>query len=139
MSTSSKSANEASMLLQKAARGAGFGVAQARDFGIAAALHLYASRSEGDLIDALTHSVGPITTLPAMMDDLLDPTSDGCGVFTGLALSYFQTATARPAIGRIVMSYGLNAHLNTLAAKTYVPASDASRLAGAGAGLTDND
>jgi len=139
MSTSSKSANEASMLLQKAARGAGFGVAQARDFGIAAALHLYASRSEGDLIDALNDSVGPITTLPAMMDHLLDPTSDGCGVFTGLALSYFQTATARTATGRIGMSDGLNAHLNTLAAKTYVPASDASRLAGAGAGLTDND
>ena len=29
--------------------------------------------------------------------------------------------------------------LDTLAAKTYVPASEASRLAGAGAGLTDND
>lgn len=29
--------------------------------------------------------------------------------------------------------------LETLAAKTYVPASDASRLAGAGAGLSDND
>lgn len=29
--------------------------------------------------------------------------------------------------------------LRTLAARTYVPSSDASRLAGAGAGLTDND
>jgi hypothetical protein len=30
-------------------------------------------------------------------------------------------------------------HLESLAAKTYVPASEASRVAGAGAGLTDND
>ena len=139
MSASSRSANETSMLLQKAARGAGFGVAQSRDFGTAAAFHLYTSRSEGDLIHALNNPIGSITTLPAMMDDLLDPTSDGCGVFTGLALSYFQIATAHPAIGRIVMSDRLNAHLNKLAAKTYVPASYASRLAGAGAGLTDND
>jgi hypothetical protein len=139
MSASSKSANEASMLLQKAARGAGFGVAQARDFGTAAALHLYTSRSEAELIDALNDPGGPIITLPAMMDDLLDPTSNGFGVFIGLALSYFQMATARPAIGRIFMSDAFNAYLSTLAAKTYVPASEASRLAGAGAGLTDND
>ena len=34
---------------------------------------------------------------------------------------------------------GLWAKLNALAAKTYVPSNEESRLAGAGAGLTDND
>ncbi len=39
----------------------------------------------------------------------------------------------------VTVSEQLWQKLNDYAAKTYVPASDASRLAGAGAGLTDND
>lgn len=44
-----------------------------------------------------------------------------------------------PVATSVTVSDLLWDQLNTLAAKTYVPATEASRLAGAGAGLTDND
>lgn len=45
----------------------------------------------------------------------------------------------KPAIGAIEISDKIWSVLSEYAAKTYVPATEASRLAGAGAGLTDND
>lgn len=52
------------------------------------------------------------------------------------------TATQNPQkvqAKRLTVSDQILADLGVLAAKTYVPETDASRLAGAGAGLTDND
>ncbi len=46
---------------------------------------------------------------------------------------------AAAAEGPVHLSPDLLARLDALVSRTYVPASDASRLAGAGAGLTDND
>ncbi|MFT5065698.1 MAG: hypothetical protein ACJAXK_002221 [Yoonia sp.] len=46
---------------------------------------------------------------------------------------------AVPMAAAVTVSGHLWAYLNDFAARTYVPATDASRLAGAGAGLTDND
>lgn len=48
-------------------------------------------------------------------------------------------APVPPTASAITVSGQLWTYLSDLAARTYVPASDASRLAGAGAGLTDND
>lgn len=50
-----------------------------------------------------------------------------------------RPAPVTPKASAVTVSAQLWAHLSDLAARTYVPASDASRLAGAGAGLTDND
>lgn len=44
-----------------------------------------------------------------------------------------------PMAAAVTVSGHLWTYLGGLAARTYVPATDASRLAGAGAGLTDND
>jgi len=46
---------------------------------------------------------------------------------------------AIPMAAAVTVSGHFWAYLDGLAALTYVPATDASRLAGAGAGLTDND
>ena len=48
-------------------------------------------------------------------------------------------APPAPIVGPAVVSGQLWQILADFAAKTYVPASEASRMAGAGAGLTDND
>lgn len=45
----------------------------------------------------------------------------------------------RPSIGRVFLDEALYAHLSELAARTHVPATQETRLSGAGAGLTDND
>lgn len=50
-----------------------------------------------------------------------------------------DAAPPAPVVGPAVVSDQLWQTLADFAAKTYVPASEASRMAGAGAGLTDND
>lgn len=44
-----------------------------------------------------------------------------------------------PQVSRADLSQDVYQRLNTLACKTYAPATEASRISGAGAGLTDND
>ncbi len=56
-----------------------------------------------------------------------------------LTLTRSDTPVAAPAVQAVTVSQALWDALGDLAAKTYVPATEASRLAGAGAGLTDND
>jgi hypothetical protein len=51
----------------------------------------------------------------------------------------FPPTTTPTPQGPVHLPPDLLARLDALGARTYVPASDASRLAGAGAGLTDND
>ena len=58
---------------------------------------------------------------------------------TDLILTPASDAPAMPRAGSVTVSDQLWVFLSDLAAKTYVPATEASRLAGAGAGLTDND
>lgn len=50
-----------------------------------------------------------------------------------------QAAPAIPFVRPVFVSDQLWQVFNDYAAKTYVPATEASRIAGAGAGLTDND
>ena len=50
-----------------------------------------------------------------------------------------RDAPAAPLVGHVTVPSIVWENLRNLADETYVPASDASRIAGAGAGLNDND
>lgn len=158
---------EITALASKAARGAGAPAWQAARFGQAAALHLRHGRPATELGEALTSLPdGPAMDLPLALDAALATEAPEAEVMAdappGLLQSYIDalpcraTATPgeagvwqlsidrgapreRPAPGRISCSDALIAQMTALAEKTYVPETDASRAAGAGAGLTDND
>ena len=158
------SANELSATCQKAARGAGFPMAQTQSFATAALRHIGVERPEDEIAKALIHNDdSPILTLPVLLDHALikgRATLQG-GLTPDLALSYAETSPWKmqiiragraihltcdghradriPLPERLTISDTLWAHLQRLAAKTYVPATEASRLSGAGAGLSDND
>ena len=156
-------------LAGKAARGAGAPAQQAVRFGQAAAVHLMAGRSPDALTVALDLlPEGPILAYPLALDQAIcTAKSNGSARITSvpqdaLMDSYIQTVpflaraestedngwtlivdftTPRPrqATGRITGCDRLVARMTELAARTFVPESENSRLAGAGAGLTDND
>ena len=156
-------------LAAKAARGAGAPPAQAADFGRAAACHLTAGRLVNDLTSALNMlPTGPILELPLalrrILTDYQDKTATGSlsvKNYPQLVQSYIDflpfahvqsqegdlltltldlgTRTKRQAAARIDLPDDLAVTLNQLAARTFVPETEASRTAGAGAGLTDND
>ncbi|WP_299679563.1 hypothetical protein [uncultured Roseobacter sp.] len=159
---------EVSALAAKAARGAGAPAGQAALFGQAAALHLQQGRGAGALAEALeTLPEGPIMDLPLVLQEALPVARSGGEidvVWAGdvaLAWSYLETmpyrcdvelerpgglkvrfsprSDARPRAQRISGCEELLHKMATLAAKTLVPDSAASRSGGAGAGLTDND
>ena len=159
------SANEVQALATKAARGGGAPAGQAASFGRAAVCHLMAGRSAQDLIAALAAlPTGPIVTLPVALAQVLE-TTDGSGTLLSdlpsLAQSYADTlpfaheiavmshgielsiqtdkAGPRSSVRRLDLPDDLLALWNDLAARILVPESEASRLGGAGAGLTDND
>ena len=124
--------NEIQMLAQKAARGGGAHPAQAAHFGRAVLYHLAAHRAPEDVLDALASlPAGPIQSLPFAPEA------------TPLGQSYMDAMAgpdARPNLPvRLTVAPDMLARLEALAQRTYVPATDASRSAGAGAGLTDND
>ncbi len=50
-----------------------------------------------------------------------------------------EAVIAPPSIARVDLPEGLYAHLADIAARTFVPATEETRLSGAGAGLNDND
>ena len=160
------SANEIAALAAKAARGAGAPPAQAAAFGQATTCHLAAGRDPGLLAQALDAlPLGPIAILPgALMRVLESATEDsatGTLPATGLTQSYAEaqpfaqvcTSTGqgfeitftltepadRPKPARLELPKDLAKKMQSLAARTYVPETEASRLSGAGAGLTDND
>jgi hypothetical protein len=153
-------------LSAKAARGARAPAGQATAFGRAVLRHLYAGRDINAIsaaLDALPS--GPIIELPQAFGRLAESAIEGqahgemprsdllfsyaeaqpyscrvemaAGVFT-LTLDLMQPATRHPS-QRIKVPDGLAKQMNDLAARTLVPESKASRLSGAGAGLTDND
>lgn len=163
------SANEVMTLAAKAARGAGAPPAQAADFGAAALRHLQAGREVDMLIDALKAlPSGPVIALPLVLMQILENSTDGIaegglepGSNATLIQSYldaqpFETQLenqagsfhitlfptklkAAPLMPRVDAPDDLLASFQSYAARILVPESDASRLSGAGAGLTDND
>ena len=161
----SRSSNEVMGLAAKAARGAGAPPAQAAQFGAAAAAHLGARREIDVLVAALSVLPdGPIMTLPLDIARIAETAQDGLA--TGVvaaddvplvasyvaALPYLawlgQRGTlaldlTKPAkrgtVQRIDLPDAIYREWCGLAARLLVPESDASRLSGAGAGLSDND
>ncbi|MGC1503965.1 MAG: hypothetical protein WA782_07455 [Sulfitobacter sp.] len=163
------SANEVMTLAAKAARGAGAPPAQATDFGIAALRHLQAGRDVQNLNDALTLLPdGPVLQLPLALLQMIenaagDSATGGFGqaARSDLALSYLDAqpyetkvetvdgkvqvtlflaqAKGAPVTSRVRLPDTLAATFLRYAARLLVPESEASRLLGAGAGLTDND
>ena len=152
------SVTEISALATKAARGAGAPAGQAARFGPVAARHMQAGRDAKVLtlaLDALP--CGPIIELPRTLDAALtraaplvqaDPLLQSYLDVLPFLATYqddsgrLEVDRQRPApvhTGRIRGYAALIAQMEQLAARTFVPDSAASREAGAGAGLTDND
>ena len=161
--------NEVSALAAKAARGAGAPPAQAVEFGRATALHLAKGRAEGDIRAALNAlPSGPILDVPLALQTVLSDRKEQAAQGhvpaanqMDLVCSYieclpfantYQRGTDRVVItldltkpaprvvpSRINLGLDLYYDMQTLAARTFVPETEASRLSGAGAGLTDND
>lgn len=156
------SANEVTALATKAARGAGADMGQAAAFGAACAGHLAADRDPAQIsaaLDALP--AGPIHHGPLVCRQAArgaDTVTLRANMPVDLARSYLETlpkpvtctllsstGDSHPAssgaekASRIDLPRDLLTHLNRLAQETYVPNTEASRAAGAGAGLTDND
>ena len=160
-----RSANEVMVLATKAARGAGAPPAQAAQFGAAAVVHLTAGRDIAALDAALAALPdGPIIELPLALTRIAESQVEG--IATGVldlagstlaqsyvaALSYaaalakdgtvhldFNRPAPRAMVQRIDLSEQRYTAWTAMAAALLVPESDASRLSGAGAGLTDND
>lgn len=148
-----RSANEISGLVLKAARGAGMPLGCAEELARAAP-HLAHS---GDL-PLVAELLNTPCTPPELIGDVL---SGGHAVLRAASLLDLEAAgrkaQAEPALpaaldsamravrqgkavaGPFAVGAELLARLEPLAAKTFVPETEASRLAGAGAGLTDND
>ncbi len=163
------SAAEVLALATKAARGGGAPPAQAARFGQVAALHLMAGRDPAllqaalealpggpilDLALAVDRAVseaargrpGRLTVVPrnALLDSYIDALPYAArieqGAAEGLVLQVdVNQPRARAIPRRIEGCATLLARMEALAARTYVPESEASRAKGAGAGLTDND
>ena len=163
------SANEVLTLGTKAARGGGAPPAQAADFGRAALCHLINHRPPTALSDALDALPGgPILSLPLVLAQVIEkaegevaaadvPVMDDADLMLSYAQSQPFEAVARiegdklnlfltlttpnkmQPVARVSLPDELFQQMLTLAAQILVPESDASRLSGAGAGLTDND
>ena len=157
-----RSANEVMVLAAKAARGAGAPPAQAVQFGAAAIVHFRAGREVDELIQALASlPQGPILALPLAIARIAEnaqtagplPQSDALLTQSYVeALAYaahldgngvLHLDLTKPAprvqLARIDLPDEVYAAWSDLAAVLLVPESDASRLSGAGAGLSDND
>ncbi|UWR23356.1 hypothetical protein [Sulfitobacter sp. S190] len=162
----SYSENEVATLASKAARGVGAPVQQAGEFGRAAAVHLQADRDVLDLRRALVAlPLGPIIDLPRRIQAIAENARGGraeayfeTGGWVPLARSYVECLpyeamlnlrmellldltlpVPRRTPARIELSDEIYAEWTEQAQRTMVPDSEASRNAGAGAGLTDND
>lgn len=160
-----RSANEVMVLATKAARGTGAPPAQAAQFGAAAVAHLCAGRSM-DVLQAALNALpqGPIITLPLAIARIAERAVEGQSAGRiedadpSLVHSYLQalpyhaqfdaagaaqldltTAASRTIPQRIDLPVDIYDDWSLRAARLLVPESDASRLSGAGAGLSDND
>lgn len=151
------------VLAGKAARGAGAPPAQAAMFGAVAVWCLGQGLSPSILDDALgALPAGPIIDLPLALAQIAEGAQEGhaTGMIeaTPLAQGYVATTPyhadidmqgcvtlnlnqprARAVPQRIDLPEDVYTRWSALAARLLVPESDASRLSGAGAGLTDND
>lgn len=153
------SRNELCALALKAARGAGVPLGHAEDFSAAVGFMQTFDGLVGVLDEPLETSA--VMTMPLALDALIAGADEIAANIqdTALVEGYiglakrdyrldlsFDGAVLRKggtapslAKGPVAVPQATFDYLNRFAAKTYVPATEASRLAGAGAGLTDND
>lgn len=156
------SVTEVEMVLAKAARGNGAGVADAQRFAKAGAMCLCAGDGADLINEALVElPVGLIVEYATRIQKRLSDTAEDSVIFPSgdpLWVGYIRSLPykseegpkgeytvslgafgklSRPA--RLYIPDDTMTYWQALAAKTYVPETEQSRNAGAGAGLTDND
>lgn len=155
-----RSANEIEALVLKAARGGGVPLGHAEDLAAASGyLDLDALTvcpcKEGDgaleiprAIDSVLAGIGPqmvvaqggvVAAYCAAVTAQTGEPLDWAETPDGIVIERSEKGDLPKPLGRRVIPQALADHLAEMAAKTLVPESEASRQAGAGAGLTDND
>jgi len=137
--------NEIQGMVLKAARGAGVPLGIAEDLSDCVPYAL-ANNVLNDIVDVLgqsdhAHLIGDIAMVDATIcgTQKADPTHMPHRLFDALCAARGGGTQLEPAIGPQTVSETHWAQLAALAAMTYVPATEASRASGAGAGLSDND
>jgi len=157
------SANEVETLIVKAARGGGLPLGCAEDLATAARYLDLAALGKcpcsGDppmamaiqtALDFVMAGEGPktvradaalITAFVAAAQTAWQKHLIWTSTDTGAVFERFEERAPehQPPLGRRAIPADLAAHLKDMASKLLVPESEASRLGGAGAGLTDND
>ena len=142
-----RSVNEIQGLVLKAARGAGVPLGIAEDLWVTAPFILKTNGLD-EVVDVLEGaSFVPLQDAASALDarqcgqDVPAPTGLSPALYTALAAArgLMPECEMKPASGAQDVSGDVWARLNALAKRTYVPSSEESRAAGAGAGLTDND
>ena len=140
-----RSVNEIQGLVLKAARGAGVPLGIAEDLSASVPFTL-ADDTLADIADILEQG-----EFAPLIDDIAALDARECGQQTprppattprlmeALAAARGLADRPRPANAARPVADALWARLEMLAARTYVPATEASRASGAGAGLSDND
>lgn len=160
MSKTEKSANEIEGLVLKAARGGGLPLGHAEDLASAAAYLDLDGLTECPVktgaalalplaLDAIMLGKGPqevpceavvMTAYAKAAEAVMGRTLKWQETRDGVVIEAFTAPCGAPdPLGRRDVPEALLTHLEELAAKTLVPETEASREAGAGAGLTDND
>lgn len=154
-----RSANEIEALVLKAARGGGLPLGHAEDLAAAVAYldletltscpcHSGAAMDIPKAIDAVLagESAQPVDADAPLVAAYCAAVHRQTGqavasreTSAGVVIERVAEAEAVQPLGRRIIAQALGDHLADMAAKTLVPESEASRLAGAGAGLTDND
>lgn len=153
------SANEAETLVLKAARGGGLPAGLAEDLALAAgftdlgslsrcpcdsgaaqaipsAIDMVLAGSGPQSVDADAALVAGYVAARALQTDI----QVSCTVQDNAVIIQARGGPPHlPRLGRRTLSQSIAAHLHDMAAKTLVPETESSRIAGAGAGLTDND
>lgn len=132
-----RSVAELSAELRKAARGVGAPLAVAEDLAAAA------DRMDGIALAEMARilTLADAGARLAQLGEVLDRRACGLEGSVPEGLSHVVAALDRPAgqVGPVEVAAQVWQVLTGCAARTYVPASAASRAAGAGAGLSDND
>lgn len=142
-----RSVNEIQGLVLKAARGAGVPLGIAEDLWVAVPFILK-NNALSDVVDVLEGaSFVPLQDAVSALDarqcgqDAVAPSGLLPALYDAMAAArgVLPDCNTEPASGAQDVSGQVWARLNVLAKRTYVPSSEESRTAGAGAGLTDND
>jgi hypothetical protein len=149
-----RSINEIQGMVLKAARGAGVPLGVGEDLARAVPFFIESNALQEvtHLIDGACAEAQTAIDSATVGDAIAPPATESLTALKCLAASQglhldvkdgTLHTSAKPQIsaatGPQVVPDALWSQLEAWAAKTYVPASEASRIAGAGAGLTDND